>query len=70
MEYVFANSSKVVMAVKEGNNLMYIPLDKLMQNKGVGGLQPREEAQVNVTPAMPGEEPRGRSSSREGGARR
>jgi membrane protease subunit HflK len=70
MEYVFANSSKVVMAVKDGNNLMYIPLDKLMQNKGVGGLQPREEVQVNVTPAMPGEEPRGRSSSREGGTRR
>jgi len=70
MEYVLANSSKVVMAVKDGNNLMYIPLDKLMQNKGVGGLQPREEAEVNVTPAMPGEDPRGRSSSREGGARR
>lgn len=70
MEYVFANSSKVVMAVKGGNNLMYIPLDKLMGNKGVGGLQPREEIQVNVTPAMPGEEPRGRSSSREGGTRR
>ena len=70
MEYVFANSSKVVMAVEDGNNLMYIPLDKLMQNKGGGGLQPREEAEVNVTPAMPGEEPRGRSSSREGGTRR
>jgi len=69
MEYVFANSSKVVMAVKDGNNLMYIPLDKLMENKGAGGPQSREEAQVNVTPPMP-EEVRGRSSTREGGARR
>lgn len=69
MEYVFANSSKVVMAVEDGNNLMYIPLDKLMENKGVGGLQSREQDQVNVTPPMP-EETRGRSSSREGGTRR
>ena len=69
MEYVFANSSKVVMAVKDGNNLMYIPLDKLMENKGVGRMRPLEESQVNVTPPMP-EEAHGRSSSREGGARR
>jgi len=69
MEYVFANSSKVVMAVKDGNNLMYIPLDKLMENRGRGGLQSREAGQVNVTPPMP-EEARGRSSSRQGEARR
>jgi len=70
MEYVFANSSKVVMAVKDGNNLMYIPLDKLMDNKGGrGGPKSREEPQVNVTPPMP-EEVRGRSNSREGGTRR
>jgi membrane protease subunit HflK len=69
MEYVLANSSKVVMAVQDGNNLMYIPLDKLMENKGIGGLQSREEDQVNVTPPMP-EEARGRSSSRQGGTRR
>ena len=69
MEYVLANTSKVVMAVKDGNNLMYIPLDKLMDNKGVGRLQPREEVEVNVTPAMPQGESGGRSSSREGGTR-
>jgi modulator of FtsH protease HflK len=69
MEYVLANSSKVVMAVKDGNNLMYIPLDKLMENKGLGSLQSQEESQINVTPPMP-EEARGRSSSREGGTRR
>ena len=70
MEYVLANSSKVVMAVKDGNNLMYIPLDKLMENKGAGGLQSREADQVNVTPPMPEEAARGRSNSREGGTRR
>ena len=69
MEYVLANSSKVVMAVKEGNNLMYIPLDKLMDNKSVGRLPPKEEVEVNVTPAMPKGESGGRSTSREGGTR-
>ena len=45
MEYVLANTSKVVMAVKDGNNLMYIPLDKLMDNKGGrGGPKSREDA--------------------------
>lgn len=33
MEYVLANNNKVLMTVKDGNNLMYIPLDKLMQGK-------------------------------------
>ena len=70
MEYVLANSSKVVMAVEDGNNLMYIPLDKLMENRGVGGLQSREAGQVNVTPPMPEEAARGRSSSRQGGTGR
>jgi hypothetical protein len=35
----------------------------------VGRLQPREEIEVNVTPAMPKGESGGRSSSREGGTR-
>ncbi|MDX2456037.1 MAG: FtsH protease activity modulator HflK [Gammaproteobacteria bacterium] len=70
MEYVLANTSKVVMAVKDGNNLMYIPLDKLMDNKGAGRPQAREEEEVNVTPMMPKGESGGRSPSREGGTRR
>lgn len=69
MEYVLANSSKVVMAVEDGNNLMYIPLDKLMDNKSVGRLPPVEEVEVDVTPAMPKGESGGRSTSREGGTR-
>ena len=68
MEYVLANSNKVVMAVKDGNNLMYIPLDKIMQNKGQAVLQPREEVQVNVNPPA-NEDMRRRSSSRQGGTR-
>ena len=70
MEYVLANSSKVVMAVKDGNNLMYIPLDKMMGNKGTGRLQSREQVEANVTPPMPEGQSGGRSSTREGGTRR
>lgn len=69
MEYVLANTSKVVMAVKEGNNLMYIPLDKLMSNKGMGRARPEQEVEINVTPAMPNGSSNERSSSREGGTR-
>lgn len=34
MEYVLANNNKVLMTVKDGNSLMYVPLDKLMQDRG------------------------------------
>ncbi len=36
MEYVLANNSKVLMTVKDGSNLMYVPLDKLMQERSTG----------------------------------
>ena len=32
MEKVFKNSSKVMIDVKGGNNMMYLPLDKLGQS--------------------------------------
>jgi membrane protease subunit HflK len=32
MEDVLGNSKKVIMDVKGGNNLMYLPIDKLMQS--------------------------------------
>ena len=69
MEYVFANTSKVVMQVESGNSLMYIPLDKLMENKGVVPRAPAEDVQINITPTPPGDGPRRRTSSREGGTR-
>jgi membrane protease subunit HflK len=34
MQYVLAGTSKVIMQVENGNNLMYIPLDKLMERAG------------------------------------
>ena len=69
MEYVFANTSKVVMQVESGNSLMYIPLDKLMENKGVVPRAPAEDMQINATPTPSGDGPRRRTSTREGGIR-
>ena len=69
MEYVLANTSKVVMQVESGNSLMYLPLDKLMENKGIVPRAPAEDVQINITPTPPGDGPRRRTSSREGGTR-
>jgi membrane protease subunit HflK len=34
MEFVYSNTSKVVVDVKNGNNIMYLPLDRLMNQSG------------------------------------
>jgi membrane protease subunit HflK len=69
MEAVLANTSKVLMQVKDGNSLMYLPLDKLMENTGgtrttTGNVQLRaNQAQENQGTV------RRRTSSRDGGGR-
>lgn len=44
MESVYSNTSKVVVDVENGNNIMYLPLDKLMNqsgsNSGSGSVNP------------------------------
>ena len=37
MEEVLGSSSKVLVDVKGGNNMMYLPLDKMMQRSGQQG---------------------------------
>ena len=37
MEEVLGSSSKVLVDVKGGNNMMYLPLDKIMQRSGQQG---------------------------------
>lgn len=50
MEYVLANNSKVIMQVQGGNNLMYIPLDKLM-DRAAGGIRTgSDNIQLEATP--------------------
>ena len=37
LESVFANSSKVMLDVEGGNNMMYLPLDQLTKSRGTSG---------------------------------
>ncbi|MDZ7668541.1 MAG: FtsH protease activity modulator HflK [Gammaproteobacteria bacterium] len=37
METVLSNSTKIMVSVEGGNNIMYLPLDRLMQRNGSGG---------------------------------
>jgi membrane protease subunit HflK len=70
MEYVLANTSKVVMGVKDGNNLMYIPLDKLMESRGSYLNSPDEgESYNSKSPSGEQTDIRLRSSSRSEGGR-
>ncbi len=52
MEKVYSNTSKVVVDVEGGNNMMYIPLDKIMQQQQAQPLQPYRNRvnSVNQTP--------------------
>ncbi len=69
METVFANTSKVVMQVKDGNSLMYLPLDKLMENTG-GTRTTAGNAEVLTSPEQDDQDTiRRRTSSRDGGGR-
>jgi|AP12_2_1047962.scaffolds.fasta_scaffold10610_2 membrane protease subunit HflK len=70
MEYVLANTSKVVIQVKQGNNLMYIPLDRMMESRGSYLPAPDDNAQLNVSPTSSDQpDVRLRSSSRSEGGR-
>ena len=69
MEAVLANTSKVLMQVKDGNSLMYLPLDKLMDNTG-GTRTTTGNVQLRANPAQDNQDTvRGRSSSRNEGGR-
>ncbi|HUF73929.1 MAG TPA: FtsH protease activity modulator HflK [Gammaproteobacteria bacterium] len=48
LEYVLSNSTKVLLDTEGGNNLMYLPLDQLMQRRSTGAAQ----TQTNQ-PALP-----------------
>jgi membrane protease subunit HflK len=69
MEAVLTNTSKVLMQVKDGNSLMYLPLDKLMENTG-GTRTTTGNVQLRDNPAQEDEDTvRRRTSSRDGGGR-
>jgi membrane protease subunit HflK len=67
MEHVLSNTSKVVMSVSDGNNLMYIPLDRLMENRGSSLRLPADEGLDDEMPnSATRDVPRARTGIREG----
>ncbi|NQZ87155.1 MAG: FtsH protease activity modulator HflK [Colwellia sp.] len=48
MESVYANTSKVMVDVEGGNNMMYLPLDKMMQNQSsIQRTLPQSQSRIN-----------------------
>ncbi|MFN3709688.1 MAG: FtsH protease activity modulator HflK [Alishewanella aestuarii] len=47
MEYVYSNTSKILVDVKNSNNLMYLPLEQLMKGSAAG------QSTQGVTPVRP-----------------
>jgi len=50
MEKVYSNTSKVMIDVEGGNNMMYLPLDKIIQ-QGAQNTAPAQRANNNQAPA-------------------
>ncbi len=48
MEQVYANTSKVLVDVKNGNNMMYIPLDKMINQSNSGTVTPPPSAEPRL----------------------
>jgi membrane protease subunit HflK len=69
MQQIYSNVSKVMVESRQGSNLLYLPLDKLMQATGPAGAAP----DAALAPVMPpagtappaaGADPRTRDSAR------
>ncbi len=48
MESVLSHSSKVMVDVEGGNNLLYLPLDKLMDRQDSGGASQQQRASADI----------------------
>lgn len=64
MEAVLSNTSKVIMQTGGGNSLMYLPLDKLMENRDAPSST--RSASSSVNPATAGDRRTRRNPVREG----
>jgi len=62
MEQVFSNSSKIVVESRQGGNLLFLPLDKLIQMTGAA---PGSEAAAKPMPADPAADAAATTRSRE-----
>jgi len=58
MQQIFSNTTKVMVDAKSGNNLLYLPLDKLIQQTDSAAAKPATApAAAATTPTLPGTDP-------------
>jgi membrane protease subunit HflK len=53
MQQVFSNTTKLYVDQRSGNNLLMLPLDKLVQMSAAGGLAPLDTAPAQGPPESP-----------------
>lgn len=59
MQQIFSNTTKVMVDAKSGNNLLYLPLDKLIQqsDNAAAAAKPATGPAATATPTLPGTDP-------------
>ncbi|MCW5633816.1 MAG: FtsH protease activity modulator HflK [Rubrivivax sp.] len=64
MQQVYSNVSKVLVDSRNGSNLLYLPLDRLLQQAGAAGAAGAVPAPLETAPATPGTDVRSRDGGR------
>ena len=69
MQQVYSNITKVMVDTRSGSNLLYLPLDKILQQQGVVGAAPAAALPTTEAPAStgnptPAADPRSRDGTR------
>jgi len=57
MQQVYSNVTKVMVDTRSGSNLLYLPLDKILQQQGVVGATPAATPPATEAPASTGSPP-------------
>ena len=61
MQEIYSNVTKVLVDSKQGSNMLYLPLDKIMQQVAQTPASPGEASATPTTPAAPVASPDSRS---------
>jgi membrane protease subunit HflK len=66
MQQVYSNVTKVLVESRSGSNLLYLPLDRLLQQSGAASATAPAQAQapIEAMPATPGTDIRSRDGAR------
>lgn len=65
MQQIFANTSKIMIDTKSGNNLLYLPLDKLISQTGAGNAGAVQSNQPAAVAAQAADVPQGLDAQRQ-----